>query len=86
MKKTTKKTVKPVCKGSNREVVIRNDKGMYAIQFNVCFGIVVWGEKKDATRLYISDAVDVLKDLRSKGNHVVWLEIIGTCPCGCHKL
>lgn len=82
----TTKTTKKACLMGYRKVVIRNNKGEYALQFNTCFGIVVWGKKEDAAVLFTKDAVDVLKDLRRLGNHIVWLEQVGECPCGCHLI
>lgn len=70
-----------VCKGDARLLVIRNDKGHYAEQFNVSFGIVVWtSQREKAATIYVTDVYDVLHSLRVFGKHVVWAECVN-CDC-----
>jgi hypothetical protein len=78
MKTTTRKTktTKPVADlGGYRTVVLTNGT-QYVTSYNVCFGIIYLGEKKDAARMYLKDAPEILRDLNKYGVHKLYAEVV----------
>lgn len=64
---------KPVDLGGSRVVVLRTADG-YVSNFNTTFGIIVVGPRKEASRVFLSDAVDIIRDVGRFGVHRLWCE------------
>ncbi len=70
--KTTKKTTDL---GGDRVVVLTNGSE-YVTQFNTTFAIVQFGQKDAASRLFLKDAVEVIRDLGKYGVHRLYAEVV----------
>jgi hypothetical protein len=61
--------------GGFRTVVLTNGRE-YVEQANTTFGIVRFGTKSAAARMFLKDAADVIKDINKYGAHQVWAEVV----------
>ncbi len=62
--------------GGDRRVVLTNGTE-YVHNFNTAFAIVVLGTREGASELLLSQAAEVLKDLRRYGTNKLWAELTG---------
>lgn len=82
MSRTTRRTTKatrPKPLTGNEVVVLiaSGPQNGYVEQFNSTFGIIhCTPDKAKAARFYLSQAVDVIKDIERFGAHKVWAELI----------
>jgi hypothetical protein len=77
MTKTSRKTreTPKADLGGFRTVVLTNGRE-YVEQANTTFGIVRFGSKAAAARMFLKDAVDVIRDINKYGVHQVWAEVV----------
>jgi hypothetical protein len=65
--------------GGYRTVVLTNGRD-YVTQFNSTFAIVQLGAKADACRMFLKDAVEVIRELGRYGVHQLWAEVVNAHP------